>query len=111
MSYLVENRRLPRNTAVWYMTVLILVFSSLIIFNFDALFGNVIAFTTEYSQPLLGLLMCIFVGWVWRRDRVLEEVKSGFTDAEYSMFWKVWPWYVKFVCPLIIAVMFIRSVF
>ena len=110
VSYLVENRNLPRVRAVWLMTLLILVCSSLIIFNFDALFGNVIAFTTEYSQPLLGLLMCVFVGWVWHRDRVLEEVKSGFTGAEHSVFWKIWPWYVKFICPLIIAVMFYRSV-
>ncbi len=110
VSYLVENRKLPRARAVWLMTLLILVCSSLIIFNFDALFGNVIAFTTEYSQPLLGLLMCVFVGWVWHRDRVLEELKSGFTGAEHSVFWKIWPWYVKFICPLIIAVMFYRSV-
>ena len=110
VSYLVENRQLSRTRSVWLMTLLILVCSSFIIFNFDALFGNVIAFTTEYSQPLLGLLMCVFVGWIWQRDRVLEEVKSGFLDAEHSFFWKVWPWYVKFVCPLIIAVMFVRSV-
>ncbi|MEG3768870.1 sodium-dependent transporter, partial [Alteromonas sp. 14N.309.X.WAT.G.H12] len=65
---------------------------------------------TQYSQPLLGLALCLFAGWVWRRDIILNEIKQGYDNAEASLFWKIWPWYVKFVCPVVILLMFIRSV-
>lgn len=110
VSYLVEDKAIPRTKAVWVMTLIILGFSSIIIFNFDSLFGLVISITTQYSQPLLGLIMCVFVGWVWRRNAILSELKEGFSGAEQSLFWKIWPVYVKFVCPVIIGVMFIRTV-
>jgi NSS family neurotransmitter:Na+ symporter len=109
VSYLVENRALPRARSVWLMTTLILFISSIIIFNFDTLFGFVIALTTEYSQPLLGLLICIFVGWIWHRDNVLKELSAGHPDIVNSFFGKVWPLYVKFICPVIIIVMFVRT--
>ena len=110
VSYLVENQQISRNRSVWFMTAFILTLSTIIILNFGDLFGFVISITTQYSQPLLGVLMCIFVGWIWKRHHILTELQSGFSGAEHSLFWKIWPVYVKFVCPIIIAVMFIRSV-
>ncbi len=110
VSYLVEDKAVSRTKAVWIMTLFILGISTVIIANFGDLFGLVITVTTQYSQPLLGLIMCVFVGWVWRRNAILSELKEGFVGAEQSLFWKIWPVYVKFVCPIIIGVMFIRTV-
>ncbi|AXR06568.1 sodium-dependent transporter [Salinimonas sediminis] len=110
VAYLVESRGIARKRAVWVMTTLIFLCSCIIILNFETLFGVVIKATTEWSQPLLGLALCVFAGWVWRRDAILTELKSGYPDVEASVFWKIWPWYVRFVCPVIIAVMFVRSV-
>jgi NSS family neurotransmitter:Na+ symporter len=83
--------------------------SALIVFNFDELFGLVITLTTKYSQPLLGFILCIFAGWVWRRNDILNELKQGSDNAESTWFWRIWPWYVRFVCPVVIAFMFYRS--
>lgn len=110
VSYLVENKALPRSRSVWLMSTIIFLMSSLIIFNFESLFGLVIAFTTEYSQPLLGLLICIFVSWIWHRDAAFEELSAGHPDIKNSFFGKVWPVYVKFICPVIIIVMFVRTI-
>ena len=85
--------------------------SVLIILNFEQLFGLVIAFTTQYSQPMLGLFLCIFAGWIWRRNQILAELKQGYPDAEQGLFWKIWPFYVRFACPLMIILMFYRSFF
>lgn len=109
VAYLVETHNIKRNRAVWVVISIIFAASVVIALNFGALFGFVISLTTEYSQPLLGLILCIFAGWVWRRDAILKELKSGCEDIESSIFWKIWPWYVKFVCPVIIALMFVRS--
>ena len=111
VAYMVESKNLARKKAVLVMALLIFALSCIIIFNFDTLFGFVIALTTEYSQPLLGLVLCIFAGWVWKRDSILAELKAGNEQAEHSLFWKIWPWYVRFVCPVIIGLMFYRSVF
>ena len=110
VAYLVESRGLIRKKAVWLMTAIIFTCSCIIIFNFEVLFSLVISATTQWSQPLLGLVLCIFAGWVWRRDAILTELKSGNPEVESGWFWKIWPWYVRFVCPVVIAVMFVRSV-
>ncbi|WP_334029768.1 sodium-dependent transporter [Alteromonas sp. P256] len=111
VAFMVESKGLQRGKAVVFMAALIFILSCIIILNFDMLFGFVIALTTEYSQPLLGLVLCIFAGWVWRRDAILAELKEGNENVEHGLFWKIWPWYVRFVCPVIIALMFYRSVF
>lgn len=109
VSYVVENRKVARNKAVWLIAAIIFSISTLIIINFDTLFGFVITLTTQYSQPLLGLMLCVFAGWVWHRDSILAELKKGDARAEHSLFWRIWPWYVRFICPVIILFMFYRS--
>lgn len=109
VSYVVENKGVSRHKAVWIIAAIIFAISVLIILNFSTLFGFVIALTTRYSQPLLGFMLCLFAGWVWKRNEILQELKKGDEQAEYSLFWRIWPWYVKFVCPLVILLMFYRS--
>jgi NSS family neurotransmitter:Na+ symporter len=111
VAFLVDNKGMRRKKATIVISLLVFVISSIIVLNFDALFGLVISLTTEYSQPLLGLVLCVFAGWVWNRNEILVELKQGNAQTEQSLFWKVWPWYVKFVCPVVIAAMFYRSVF
>ncbi|MBC3767496.1 sodium-dependent transporter [Neptunicella marina] len=109
VAYVVENKGVNRKKAVWIIAAIIYFCSIVIALNFDDLFGLVIALTTQYSQPLLGLMLCIFLGWVWKRDKVLAELKQGDEQVESSLFWKIWPWYVRFVCPIVIIFMFYRS--
>jgi NSS family neurotransmitter:Na+ symporter len=110
VSYLVDSKGMGRKKAALFLTLAVFLISSAIVFNFEALFGVVITWTTKYSQPLLGFVLCIFAGWVWRRNDILSELKNGDEQAEQGFFWKVWPWYVRFVCPVIIISMFIKSV-
>ncbi len=109
VSYAVEKFGLNRNTATWAIGFVIAMVSFTIVFNFDALFGLVIAVTTRFGQPLLGLMCCIFVGWIWHRASLLEEIKQGNPAAASGLFWKIWPWYIKFICPLCIALVFINK--
>ncbi|MDF2177535.1 sodium-dependent transporter [Aliiglaciecola sp. CAU 1673] len=109
VAYVVENRGLPRRRSVWLLTTAIFLCSAVISLNFGTLFGLVIAFTTQYSQPLLGLALCIFAGWVWKRDQILKELQQSDADVHKGLFWRVWPWYVQFVCPVVIVLMFYRT--
>lgn len=109
VAYAVENLSIQRNKAAWLVGSVISIASLIIALNFGKLFGLVITVTTQYAQPLLSLVMCLFVGWVWYRNSLLNEVKAGFKKVEEGLFWKVWPNYVRFICPLIIVVVFLKS--
>lgn len=110
VAYVVENHGVERKKASWIIGTLVTLLSLTIVFNFGWLFGLVITITTQYSQPILGLFFCLFAGWVWHRDQALREVKKGFEQAQDSIFWAIWPWYVRFVCPLFIILMFVHAI-
>lgn len=111
VAVMVDKQIMQRKRATMLLAAMVFVLSTIIVLNFNLLFGFVISLTTEYSQPLLGLMLCIFAGWIWRRNDILTEIKQGNEQAEQSLFWKIWPWYIKFVCPLVIGLIFYRSVF
>lgn len=109
VAYAIEEHGLSRRRAVVLISLIIAAISGTILLNFDALFGLVIAATTRYSQPLLGLVFCLYVGWVWHRNGLLQELREGAPKVEHTLFWRIWPWHVRFVCPLIIAAIFVQN--
>ncbi|MEE4190302.1 MAG: sodium-dependent transporter [Halieaceae bacterium] len=109
VSYTIENHGLTRRRAVYIIGFTIGAVSTLILLNFEALFGLVIAATTRYAQPLLGLMFCLFCGWVWHRDGILQELRKGQPDIESGLFWAIWPWYIRFIVPGIILLIFANS--
>ena len=110
VAYLIERHQLSRPYATLAAGGVIAMMSTLIVINFEALFGAVITLSTRYSQPLLGLLVCIFAGWLWQRDALLTELKKSDVMAEHQLFLRVWPLYVKWLCPVIIGIILVRSV-
>ena len=111
VAYTIEEHGVSRKRSVIVIGVAIAVVSTIILINFEQLFGFVVALTTRYSQPLLGFMFCIYAGWIWQRDKVLQEVRKGCPDVENGLFWKIWPAYVRYVCPVIILAIFAQTVF
>ena len=109
VSYAVETHQVDRNKATWLVGLVLFGISAIICFNFEWLFGFVISITTERAQPLLSMVVCIFAGWVLYRNSILEELKSGCPDIEKTLFWKIWPMYVKFFCPALILLTFAQE--
>ena len=107
VAYAAEHHAIDRRKAALAIGVVITLFSLVIVFNFDPLFDLVSTYTTEYSQPLLGLFFCVFVAWIWNRNAALAEIKQGCPEVENSLFWKIWPFYVKYICPLAILAMYL----
>ena len=89
VSYAVEAHQVDRNKATRLVGLVVLTISTLICLNFDSLFGFVITMTTERAQPLLSMMLCVFAGWVFYRNSILQELKSGSPDVEQGMFWKI----------------------
>ncbi len=111
VSYVVENHAVDRKRAAQGMGLVIALISTVIAFNFEALFGLTVHATTRYSQPLLGFMLCVFAGWMWHRNKVLAEIKEGYAEVEKSLFWKIWPAYIRYICPLSILAVFVQMAF
>ena len=110
VSYTIENHGINRHSATWLIGGLTFAISTIIILNFDHMFDFIVALTTEYSQPLLGLMLCIFASWVWNRNKLLDEIRKGYPKVEASIFWKIWPGYVRYCCPALILLMFFQTI-
>ena len=110
VAYTIENHGLTRKRAVYLTSSVIGFVSLLILLNFEALFGAVVSVATRYAQPLLGLMYCLFCGWIWHRDGILQELRKGHPEAGNSLFWAVWPGYIRFVVPVIILAIITQSV-
>jgi NSS family neurotransmitter:Na+ symporter len=109
VAYTVETHGVRRKRAAMAIGACIGLASTIILLNFDTLFGLVVAVTTRYSQPLIGFVFCIYVGWIWHRDQLLQELRKGNPEVARGLFWKIWPWWVRVVCPLIILAIFAQS--
>lgn len=109
VSVAIEKTSLSRRAATLIIGGSCLLISLIISANFDALFGSVVSLTTQYSEPLLGILFCLYAGWALHRNQLLHELKQGYPAIETSFFWKIWPWYIRIVCPTLIALTFIQG--
>ena len=109
VSLVTEVQSWSRRRATWLIGGIITLLALIIIVKMDVLFGFILALTTKYSQPVLGLMFCIFLGWIWNRNQVLEELRKGQPEMEQSLFWKIWPSYVKWVCPILIFGAFVQK--
>ncbi|MDP7660919.1 MAG: sodium-dependent transporter [Gammaproteobacteria bacterium] len=111
VAYVVENHAADRQRAAQGIGLIIALISTVIAFNFENLFSLTVHATTRYSQPLLGFALCIFAGWLWHRNKVLAEIKLGYAEVKQSLFWKIWPPYIRYICPLSILAVFIHLAF
>ncbi len=61
--------------------------------------------TDNLIMPLAALFMCIFVGWVWKPQNAIAEIRSG-GSAKFA-FAPAWAFLIRYICPLsIVAILF-----
>jgi NSS family neurotransmitter:Na+ symporter len=109
VAYAVENHDAPRKRATVLIGVAIFTLSVVIIVSAEKVFNLIAVAATQYGEPLVGLMICIFAGWILHRNKLLEEIRKGNDNAEHGLFWKIWPNYVRYVCPIAILIVFIQS--
>lgn len=109
VSVAVERWGLRRPAAAALSGGVIFVISVSIIAQFEQLFSAVVTLTTVYAQPLLGVLLCLFAGWVLHRHQLLKELRKGHPEIESTLFWRIWPFYIRYICPTLIMAAFVQS--
>ncbi|OIQ25764.1 sodium-dependent transporter [uncultured Vibrio sp.] len=98
-----ERFNTSRKSTSWVLGGFIALASVIIVFNFGTLFGLVAMIATQYLQPFAALLFCLFGGWVWSRQGKIKELEQGCPEFTLGWFGKLWPAYIKFVCPTLVA--------
>ena len=64
-------------------------------------------FASNILLPLGGLLLCIFVGWVWNTKNAVHEIQNE-GSLKFSIA-PLWSFIIKFVSPIIIIVIFLTN--
>ena len=62
--------------------------------------------SNQILLPLGGIFIAIFVGWVMKRNNVLEEL-----NLKDGMIIKIWFFLLRFISPLMVGLVFILAVF
>ncbi len=109
VSVMVERIKFRRRRACWLVTLAAATLSIAIILNIEVLLSLTVKLTTQYLMPVLCLITTIYCAWLIRQDKLLAEIREGFPDIESSLFWKVWPWYIRIVCPSLIFLLVLNS--
>lgn len=73
--------------------------------DFLTLMGTV---WNDFALPIGGLLIAVFVGWIWRVDRALEELQ---TDGAWFPATGLWSVLIRWVCPSAIFVIIAATVY
>ncbi|MCP9292800.1 sodium-dependent transporter [Gracilimonas sediminicola] len=98
VSYVIDEFEVQRKKAAWMVGLGILVVSITVAF-FPALIGWFDYLFSTIGLPLGGFLICLFVGYVWKTDQALNEMEYGFAGIKQTLFSKVWPVFIKYICP------------
>lgn len=114
VAFLMDERKMPRKTAVWITGIVMAVLCTLSSLSLGVMsdftipglgvgFFDFFDFTTDKIYMAIGgLLLAVFVGWVMKKEDLLDETTNGGTN-EFKLF-NVWYFLVKFVVPVAIFV-------
>jgi NSS family neurotransmitter:Na+ symporter len=98
VSYVIDEFEVKRKKAAWSVGLGILVISIIVAF-FPILIGWFDYLFSSIGLPLGGFLICIFVGYFWTTDKAITEMESGYAGVRNSLFAKIWPIFIKYICP------------
>tara|TARA_R100000908_G_scaffold61985_2_gene40814 strand:- start:91799 stop:93142 length:1344 start_codon:yes stop_codon:yes gene_type:complete len=98
VSYVIDEFEVKRKKAAWYVGSGIFMVSLLVAF-FPGLIGWFDYLFSAIGLPLGGFLICIFVGYFWETENAVNEMEYGFAGIKQTLFVKIWPIFIKYICP------------
>lgn len=109
VSYMIDEHGMKRKKASWLVGGSIGVVGVIISFDISLIDWFVYIFN-EIGLPLGGLMLSIFLGWFWKTENALLEIKIGYDNVETSLVGKTWAFFIKYICPILIGIVFITTV-
>ena len=64
--------------------------------------------TDNIFLPFGGICMCYYVGWKWKPDILLEEIRQDGVQFKLA---KAWLFLIRFITPVMVAVVTLTGFF
>jgi NSS family neurotransmitter:Na+ symporter len=101
IAYVIETHPLNRRQAACIIAAIIAVIGCALVIWFEPLFNWVVTYVTQFQLPLSGLFYFIVLGWFWQRSNRVRELAA--TSWRYRLLF----WHLRFICPLLLAWVFV----
>lgn len=110
VSYLIDEHSVGRKKAVLIIAGLVGVISVTISFNVN-LIGLFATIFNNIGLPLGGLMISLFLGYFWRTENAMLELRKGFDAIDQGQFVLLWPIFIRYICPLLISLILIVTIY
>jgi neurotransmitter:Na+ symporter, NSS family len=110
VSYAIDEHRMSRKNAAWLIGGIIMAFSIIVSFDIGLIDFLAIIFN-NIGLPLGGLLICIFLGYFWKTENAILEIKNGYENIEDGPVASIWIFFIKIICPILIGLVFVTTVY
>lgn len=110
VSYAIDEHGMSRKKAAWAIGTAIMAMAVVVSFYIDLIDLLVVIFN-NIGLPLGGLMICVFLGYFWKTENALMEIKNGYESVESSKFAPIWVFFIKIVCPILIGLVFVTTVY
>ena len=122
VSYFVDEKKWKRHNAAIFLGFIIALIGlpSALSFNlldefkiFNLNFFDLVDFiASNILLPFGGLLISIFVAWIWGFDKVLVNLKKGAENLFEKYPWSItiWKIFLKYLSPVLIFLVFLHSI-
>jgi neurotransmitter:Na+ symporter, NSS family len=109
VSYVIDEHNIRRKKAAWMIGGIVGAIGVIISFELGLIDLFVYIFN-EIGLPLGGLMICIFLGFFWKTENALLEMKDGYENVEKSVFAPIWSIFIKYITPVLIAMVLFFTV-
>ena len=72
--------------------------------------GTLVNIFLNVGLPVGGLMICLFLGFVWRTEPALRELEKGRPGTLTDPFGRLWPAFIRFFCPVTILLVFLNTI-
>lgn len=109
VAYAIDEHGIPRKKAAIMIGGFIVLIS--IVISFDINWINILSVVfNNIGLPFGGLMICVFLAYFWKTGNALVEIKEGYSNVEHSLFGHFWPYFVKYISPLLIGIVFYNAI-
>lgn len=110
VSYAIDEHGIPRKKAAILIGLGILIIS--IFISFDIAWIDILSTVfNDIGLPLGGLMVSLFLGYVWKTNNAMMEIHNGYSDSGNSLFGKLWPVFIKYISPVLIGIVFFITLY
>ena len=105
-SYAIDELGWSRKKGAIIIGVSIAILSVIISYQLN-LIGTLGTLFNDIGLPLGGMMICLFLAYVWKTENAMAEIREGFESVDESWFGRIWPVFIRYFCPLLILVVFV----